>query len=217
MNDLQAPGYVVVEGPIGVGKTSLARRLATSFSSELILERSEDNPFLEHFYREQGKNALATQLHFLFQRSRQLQSLVQTDLFQEVLVTDFLFAKDRLFAELTLDQYELDLYEQVYGRLSMDAPMPDLVVYLQAPVDLLQSRVLARNRPNEVYIGKDYLKRLSDAYTEFFYRYNESPLLIVNAASINPLESDEDYNTLLQQICTVGPGKHYFNTMPLDL
>lgn len=217
MNDLQAPGYVVVEGPIGVGKTNLAKRLAVSFHSELILERSEDNPFLDQFYQQQGKNALATQLHFLFQRSRQLQTLVRADLFREVLVTDFLFAKDRLFAELTLDQYELDLYEQVYGRLAMDAPAPDLVVYLQAPVDVLRSRVLARNRPNEAYIEKDYLKRLSDAYTRFFHRYNDAPLLIVNAASINPLESDEDYQLLLQQICSVGPGKHYFNTMALDL
>jgi len=217
MNDLQAPGYVVVEGPIGVGKTSLARRLAVSFGSELILERSEENPFLDQFYQQRGKNALATQLHFLFQRSRQLQSLVQTDLFQEVLVTDFLFAKDRLFAELTLDQYEFDLYEQVYGRVAMDAPVPDLVVYLQAPVDILRSRMLARNRPNEAYMEKDYLKRLSDAYTGFFHRYNDAPLLIVNTASINPVESDADYAMLLQQICTVGPGKHYFNTMALDL
>jgi deoxyguanosine kinase len=217
MNELQAPGYVAIEGPIGVGKTSLAKRLATSFGSELILERSEDNPFLDQFYQDRGKNALATQLYFLFQRGRQLQSLAQTDLFQEALVTDFLFAKDRLFAEITLDQHELDLYEQVNARLAMDAPVPDLVVYLQAPVDVLQSRILARNRPREAYIEKDYLKRLSDAYTGFFYRYNESPLLIVNASSINPLERDEDYNILLEQICSVGKGKHYFNTMPLEL
>jgi len=127
MNEFQIPDYVAIEGPIGVGKTSLAKRLATSFGSELILERSEDNPFLDRFYRERGKNALATQLHFLFQRIRQLQSLVKTDVFEEVLVTDFLFAKDRLFAEITLDQDELDLYEQVKAGLVMDAPVPDLV------------------------------------------------------------------------------------------
>lgn len=217
MNELQAPGYVAIEGPIGVGKTSLAKRLATSFGSELVLERSEDNPFLDQFYRERGKNALATQLHFLFQRSRQLHSLAQAGLFEEVLVTDFLFAKDRLFAETTLDQHELDLYEQVNARLVMDAPVPNLVVYLQAPADVLLSRILTRNRPSEAYIDKNYLKRLSDAYTGFFYRYNESPLLIVNASSINPLERDEDYDMLLEQICSVGQGRHYFNTMSLEL
>lgn len=216
MNELQVPGYVAIEGPIGVGKTSLAKRLATSFGSELILERSEDNPFLDRFYREPGKNALATQLHFLFQRSRQLQSLVQAGLFEEVLVTDFLFAKDRLFAEINLDQHELDLYEQVNARLDMDAPAPDLVVYLQAPAEVLLSRILERNRPGEAYIDQSYLKRLSDAYTGFFYRYNESPLLIVNASSINPLEREEDYSMLLEQICSVGQGRHYFNTMPLE-
>ncbi len=217
MSALQAPGYVVVEGPTGVGKTNLARRLAASFGSELILERSGDNPFLSEFYRERGKSALATQLYFLFQRSRQLQSLISSDLLEDVLVTDFLFAKDRLFAEITLDQNELDLYEQVYNRLDMDAPVPDLVVYLQAPVMVLQSRVLARNQASEAYIEKDYLKRLSEAYTEFFHRYKESPLLIVNAAGINPVDSDEDYNELLQRICTVNSGKHYFNTMPMNL
>ena len=217
MNEFQIPDYVAIEGPIGVGKTSLAKRLATSFGSELILERSEDNPFLDRFYREQGKNALATQLHFLFQRSRQLQSLVKTDVFEEVLVTDFLFAKDRLFAEITLDQDELDLYEQVKAGLVMDAPVPDLVVYLQAPAEVLQSRILSRNRPSEAYIDRDYLKRLSDTYTGFFHRYNESPLLIVNAGSINPLEREEDYSMLLERICSVGKGKHYFNPMPLEL
>lgn len=217
MSDLQMPGYVAIEGPIGVGKTSLAKRLATSFGSELILERSEDNPFLQQFYRERGQNALATQLHFLFQRKRQLQSLVQADLFKEVLVTDFLFAKDRLFAETTLDQHELDLYEQVTAGLEMDAPAPDLVVYLQAPTDVLQSRIMERNRPGETYIDNDYLQRLSDAYTGFFHRYTESPLLIVNAGNINPLEREEEYNMLLEQICTVGQGRRYFNTMQLEL
>lgn len=216
MSDLQMPGFVAIEGPIGVGKTSLAKRLAAGFGSELILEQSEDNPFLDRFYRERGRNALATQLHFLFQRNRQLQSLLQAEMFQDALVTDFLFAKDRLFAEITLDQHELDLYEQVAAGLVMDAPEPDLVVYLQAPADVLLSRILERNRPAEAYIDKEYLQRLSDAYTGFFHHYNESPLLIVNAGSINPLERDEDYNMLLEQICTVSKGRRYFNTMPLE-
>lgn len=217
MNDIKSPGYVAVEGPVGVGKTSLAKRLSASFGNELLLERSENNPFLEQFYRGQGKNALATQLHFLFQRSKQMQSLEQAGLFEESLVTDFLFAKDRLFAEVNLDQHELDLYEQVCSNLSVEAPTPDLVVYLQAPVNVLQSRILTRNRPGEAYIDKDYLARLSEAYTRFFHHYNESPLLIVNAASINLLEREEDYEVLLQQISTMGQGKRYFNTLQSGL
>ncbi len=212
------PRLVVVEGPIGVGKTSLVKRLAHSLGCDSLLEDPDDNPFLERFYQDPRGAAFATQLHFLFQRSRQLQGLHQGDLFAgETLVADFLFAKDRLFAELTLDKHELALYDQVYSRLSMEAPRPDLVVYLQAPVPVLMQRVRRRDRKAERTLDSGYLQRLADAYTAFFYHYDQSPLLIVNAAEINPVDNDSDYQMLLERICNTGPGKHYFNPAPLDL
>jgi deoxyguanosine kinase len=215
---LKPPGLVVVEGPIGVGKTSLVRRLTETFGCASLLEEPDDNPFLERFYRDPRGAAFATQLHFLFQRSRQLETLRQGDLFAgNGLVADFLFDKDRLFAELTLDEHELALYDQVYSRLSMEAPRPDLVVYLQAPVPVLMERVRRRKRHAEQPLEADYLQRLSDAYTEFFYHWHQSPLLIVNTERINPVDSDADYQLLLERICCAGPGKHYFNPAPLDL
>lgn len=215
---MPSPRQVVVEGPIGVGKTSLVKRLVDSLGYSSLLEDPDDNPFLERFYRDPRGAAFATQLHFLFQRSKQLESLRQGDLFSgRGLVADFLFAKDRLFAELTLDRHELALYDQVYNRLSMEAPRPDLVVYLQAPVPVLMQRIRRRNRPSEQDLDVDYLQRLSDAYTQFFYHYDQSPLLIVNAAEINPVDKDGDYQLLLERICNAGPGKHYFNPAPLDL
>jgi deoxyadenosine/deoxycytidine kinase len=214
----QPPRLVVVEGPIGVGKTSLVRRLADSLGCASLLEDPDDNPFLERFYQDPRGAAFATQLHFLFQRSRQLEGLRQGDLFaSRGLVADFLFAKDRLFAELTLDKHELALYDQVYSRLSMEAPRPDLVVYLQAPVSVLMQRIRRRDRRAEQTLDPDYLQRLADAYTEFFYHYDQSPLLIVNAAEINPVDNDADYRLLLERIRRAGPGKQYFNPAPLDL
>jgi deoxyguanosine kinase len=216
-DSLNPPGYVVVEGPIGVGKTSLVKRLAESFSCDSLLEGAEENPFLERFYNDGKPAAFPTQLFFLFQRSKQLQDLRQADMFRSTLVADFMLEKDRLFAELNLDDDELRLYEQVYERLSMEAPAPDLVVYLQAPVDVLMARINRRGRPQENRMEGQYLKRLSDAYTEFFYHYDKSPLLIINASEINPVDRDEDYQMLLEQICTVRSGKHYFNPAPLLL
>jgi len=215
---LRAPRLIVVEGPIGVGKTSLVKRLAHSLGSDCLLEEPDDNPFLERFYQDPRGAAFATQLHFLFQRSRQLEGLQQGDLFgRRGLVADFLFAKDRLFAGLTLDEHELALYDQVYSRLSMEAPRPDLVVYLQAPVPVLLQRVRRRDRRAEKRLDAAYLQRLADAYTEFFYHYDQSPLLIVNAAEINPVDRDADYQLLLERICNAEPGKNYFNPAPLDL
>jgi deoxyadenosine/deoxycytidine kinase len=201
------PGYIVVEGPIGVGKTSLVNRLAQSFAAETLLEAVDENPFLERFYNDGREAAFPTQLFFLFQRSRQLTGLV----------ADYMLEKDRLFAAINLDAQELDLYEQVYERLSMEAPAPDLVVYLQAPVEVLLARIQKRGRPQERRMEAAYLKRLSDAYTDFFYHYDKSPLLIINAAEINPIERERDYQLLLQQICSVRSGKHYFNPAPLLL
>ena len=167
--------YIVVEGPIGVGKTSLARRLAKSFGSELVLEQGEHNPFLERFYRNPRAAAFQTQLYFLFQRSRQLQDLRQQDLFERMRVADYLLEKDRLFARLTLDEEEFALYEQVYSRLSLDAPQPDLVVYLQAPVDVLLARIARRGIAYEQGIERRYLERLVEAYSRFFLEYEAAP------------------------------------------
>ncbi len=180
-----APGFIVVEGPIGVGKTTLARRLAASFGCDLLLEGADENPFLERFYRDPRSAALQTQLFFLFQRAEQLRGLRQGDMFRPVHVADYLMEKDRLFAELTLDEEEFRLYEQVYAHVTLDAPTPDLVIYLQAPVEVLLQRIAERGRAYERPMAADYLQRLSDRYTEFFHHYDASPLLIVNAAAID--------------------------------
>jgi deoxyguanosine kinase len=208
---LDGPRYIVVEGPIGVGKTSLARRLAKSFGSELILEQAEENPFLERFYRNRKQSALPTQLFFLFQRARQIEQIRQSDMFSPVRIADFLLQKDRLFAELNLDAHELGLYQQVADTLELDPPVPDLVVYLQAPADVLLKRVAARGIAYEQQIEADYLERLGDAYARFFYDYDAAPLLIVNAASIDPIHREQDYQELLQTILRVRHGRHFFN------
>jgi len=212
---MENPGFIVVEGPIGVGKTSLARRLAESFSSELLLEGAADNPFLDRFYRNPRAAAMQTQLFFLLQRTQQMQELRQADMFEPVRVSDFLMDKDRLFAKLTLDQEEFKLYEQVYSHLTIDVPKPDLVIYLQAPVDVLLKRIGKRGIVYERAMEPNYLKSLCDAYTRFFHYYDESPLLIVNAAEINLVDSDSDYQALLEQMALARSGRrHYFNPMP---
>ena len=217
MNDGQevigedAPRFIVVEGPIGVGKTSLAKRLAQSFASELILENAEDNPFLERFYRNRRNAALPTQLFFLFQRARQIELIRQRDMFSPVRIADFLLQKDRLFAELNLDPNELGLYAQVAETLAIDPPTPDLVVYLQAPAQVLMKRVATRGIPYEQLIEQEYLERLGEAYAKFFYHFDAAPLLIVNAASIDPIHRESDYQELLQTILRVRHGRHFFN------
>ena len=211
------PDYIVVEGPIGVGKTSLAQRLAQSFGTELLLEGADENPFLQRFYKDPKNAALPTQLFFLFQRARQVQALRQGDMFRPVRVADFLIEKDRLFAQMTLGDDELKLYEQAYQHLALDAPVPDLVIYLQAPVNVLLERIRKRNRDYEQYIDSDYLQRLVDAYARFFHQYNDAPLLIVNAAEINPVDNEMDYNALLEQVSSVTSGRHYFNPLPFEL
>lgn len=205
--------YIVVEGPIGVGKTSLARALATRLDAGLVLERADENPFLERFYRNPRAGAFATQLHFLFQRAQQLAAMNQQDLFARQRVADYLLAKDRLFARLTLDAAELALYEQVYARLEIDAPRPDLVIYLQAPVDVLQGRIARRNIACEQLIARDYLERLNEAYAQFFHGYTETPLLIVNAAAIDPVANAADLDELLGAVARARRGRQYFNPM----
>ncbi|MGH8377968.1 MAG: deoxynucleoside kinase [Gammaproteobacteria bacterium] len=203
--------YLVVEGPIGVGKTSLAQLLAETFSAELLLERAEENPFLERFYRDPKNAALPTQLSFLFQRTRQMQQMRQGDIFTPARVADYMLEKDRLFAQLNLDDDEFALYEQVYQHLALDAPVPDLVVYLQAPVDVLMRRVMRRGVSYEQFVQRDYLERVVGAYANFFHYYSRSPLLIVNASDINLVDSEEDYALLVREISRVRSGRHYFN------
>lgn len=217
MNTADFPRYIVIEGPIGVGKTSLAKRLAGDFNGELMLEGAEDNPFLDRFYRNPRHAALPTQLFFLFQRARQMQEMRQSDLFAPVRIADFLLEKDRLFAQLTLDDDELRLYEQVYANLSVDAPRPDLVIYLQAPVEVLLERVRKRGRAYERFIETNYLQRLVEAYTRLFYYYSETPLLIVNAAEIDLVNNTRDYQVLVEQIGKVRSGRHFFNPAAFNL
>jgi len=205
------PRYIVVEGPIGVGKTSLAERLAESFASELMLEQPWSNPFLERFYREPGSSALPTQLYFLFQRAKLIEGMRQTDMFQPVGVADFLLEKDRLFAGLTLDQEEIKLYEQIYAKLSLTAPTPDLVIYLQAPVDVLLQRIFKRGINYEQWIERRYLERLTEAYARFFHEYDDSPLLIVNAEAIDVVNNERDYQLLFEEITSIQRGRYFFN------
>ncbi len=209
------PDYVVVEGPIGVGKTALARRLAQSFGVDLFLEEPEHNPFLARFYEEPQRAALPTQLFFLFHRAQQVQAMRQSDMFKPVQVADFLMEKDQLFARLTLSEDELKLYNQVYEQLTIDAPNPDLVIYLQAPLEILKRRIAKRGVTYEQRIEDAYLNRLIDAYVQFFYHYDQAPLLIVNAADIDLIGNKDDYNLLLQHISECPMGRHYLN--PGDL
>jgi deoxyadenosine/deoxycytidine kinase len=213
MSDSIAHRYVVVEGPIGVGKTSLARRLAETFDAELVFEQAEANPFLERFYRDPVGAALPAQLHFLFQRVQQLAALRQEDLFATVRVADYLLEKDRLFARVILDEAEYGLYEQIFSRVVIDPPKPDLVVYLQAPVDVLLERISRRRIKAEQLIERAYLEKLNEAYARFFHDYDAAPLLIVNAATIDPVSNEADYAELLGAIARMKRGKLYFNPL----
>lgn len=203
--------FIVIEGPIGVGKTSLAKRLAESFSADLVLESVVENPFLEDFYRSGRKTALPAQLFFLFQRARQLEALRQSDMFSPVRIADFHVLKDRLFAELNLSQHEMELYDQIYGKLDVEVPIPDLVIYLQASVDALMSRITHRGIEYERMIDRSYLEKVADTYARFFYDYDDSPLLIVNASAIDPVRSDADYDALFDQVRRITGGRHFFN------
>ena len=205
------PQYVAVEGPIGVGKTTLAKKLAASFNYATLLEDAEDNPFLEKFYQNPEQAALATQLFFLFQRAQKIQDLRQADIFESVRVADFLIEKDPLFARINLDQDEFHLYEKVYQQLTIDAPKPDLVIYLQASTDVLLSRIDHRGLAFERGIDQSYLEQLNEVYSEFFLYYDDAPLLIVNASEIDLVNSVEDYRHLVDYLLDIRSGRHYFN------
>lgn len=208
------PNYIVIEGPIGVGKSSLAQRLAKDFESELILEKIDENPFLEQFYQRPNEAALSTQLFFLMQRTKQIKTLKQGSIFAHSKIADYLIEKDQLFAQVTLTPTEYDLYLQVYEHLIIDAPKPDLVVYLQAPVSTLLDRIKKRGRHYERFIEANYLEQLNEAYAEFFYHYHDVPLLIVNASDIDFINNDRDYEQLKTQIINTTSGRHYFNPLP---
>jgi deoxyadenosine/deoxycytidine kinase len=207
----------VVEGPIGVGKTSLAKKIADSLSADLVLEEVYENPFLERFYRDGQSAALPAQMFFLFARARQIEDLRQADLFANVRVSDYLFSKDQLFAELNLSSEELNLYNQVVNSLSIEAPVPNLVIYLQSSVDALLERIARRGIAFERAIDRRYLEKVTDAYARFFHAYNDGPLLIVNASQIDPINNEADYEQLFQQIERTTGGRHFFNPVAAAL
>ena len=214
IKEVPLPKYIAIEGPIGVGKTTLANKIATTFNYDAFLEQPTENPFLKNFYRNPSQSALATQLFFLFQRMQQIQDLKQRSLFETVRVADFLIEKDRLFAEVTLSNEEMDLYDKVYDHITLDAPTPDLVIYLQAPIDVLKERITKRANINEQYLTLEYLEKLNDAYSRFFLDYNDAPLLIINAADINLESNESDYESLITTIMSNPKGKNFINPQP---
>ena len=214
LGETPLPKYIAIEGPIGVGKTTLANKIAANFNYDTFLEKPSENPFLNNFYKNPSQSALATQLFFLFQRMQQIEELKQRSLFETVRVADFLIQKDRLFAEVTLSNEEMDLYNKIYDHLTIDAPTPDLVIYLQAPVDVLLDRISKRGNPNEQFLTSEYLEKLNDAYSRFFLYYESSPLLIVNAADINLESNDNDFEMLVTQIMSDPKGKKFINPQP---
>jgi deoxyguanosine kinase len=215
MNNLPSPfqrfRHIVIEGPIGVGKTTLTKKIATLFNAQTMLEDPKANPFLERFYRDGPRYALQTQLFFLFQRINQLRDLSQRDMFAENVVGDFLLDKDPLFARLTLADDELRLYNQIFESLKPQAPTPDLVVYLQADPDTLVNRVKKRGIEMEEHMSDHYLRALADNYSRFFHHYDQAPILIINTEHLNPVDNDEDFALLLKQLVEMRGKRVFFN------
>lgn len=203
--------YVVVEGPIGVGKTSLARRLARHIGAATLLEKPDENPFLPKFYQEPARHALATQLFFLFQRGNEVRDLAQMDFFRTSTVADYLLDKDMLFARLNLTDAEFTLYQQIYSTLQLQAPAPDMVIYLQAEPETLLERVRRRAKPYEQNISDAYLLRLAQSYSDFFYHYNAAPVLMVNSEHLNFADSDEHFTLLVQRIGEMRGAREFFS------
>ena len=203
--------YIVIEGPIGSGKTTLAQMLADKFNAQLLSEKAEANPFLPRFYQDAQRYALPTQLFFLFQRSRQISDLNQRDMFTKPTVADFFLEKDPLFARLNLDDEEYTLYHQIYSHLQLKSSKPDLVIYLQTPVDELAERIEERNVSYEQEIPREYIERLADAYSEFFHTYDASPVLIVNNEKLNIIKDESALNLLVDRIMQIKSSREYFN------
>jgi deoxyguanosine kinase len=204
------PRYIVVEGPIGVGKTSLVDILSERLGARKLLEVAEDNPFLPNFYKDPRRYAFQTQLWFLLNRFRQQQDLLQFDLFRQTLVADYLFAKDKIFAYLTLEDHELSLYERVHALLQVQVPTPDLVIFLQASTEALLERIAIRGKAYEREIDRKYLAELNEAYTHFFFHYAASPLLVVNTSDIDFVNRREDFEDLIKKIGETRAGMHYY-------
>lgn len=202
--------YIVVEGVLGVGKTSLCECLAKEFGARLVLEASDENPFLEKFYQDRRTYSFQAQIFFLLNRFRQQQEIAQGDLFHRNLVCDYLFAKDRIFAYLNLDENELNLYERLCGMLSESIMNPDLVIYLQASTEVLMQRLTQRGRKYEKAIDQDYIERLNQAYNYYFFHYQETPLLVVNTNDIDFVNSRQDLNDLIKHISVMGKGTQYY-------
>ena len=202
--------FIVVEGPIGVGKTTLARKLANNLNSELLLEKFLENPFLEKFYKDIDKYALSTQLHFLIQRKADLSKLDSVGSNNKNYVSDYFINKDKLFAKTVLSRNEFELYTKIFDALNITIPKPDLIIYLQAEPDILLERIKLRGNGFEKNITKDYLQKITDAYTQFFYSYKESPLLIINTSRVD-VNKSHDYVMLLDEISKDIKGKNYFN------
>ena len=203
--------YIVVEGPIGAGKTTLARKLAEVTGAATLLEDPGANPFLPGFYQDRARYALPVQLFFLFQRVNQVRDLGQADLFKQATVADFILDKDPLFARLTLNDDELNLYQQIYNSIKPQSATPDLVIYLQASPEALIERIARRGNPMETSISDAYLRELCDAYTGFFYQYNAAPLLMVNTEHLNPVDEDQDFVLLQERIAQMRGRREYFN------
>ena len=203
--------YIVIEGPIGCGKTTLARLLSEKFNVQLLSEKAEENPFLPRFYQDAQRYALPTQLFFLFQRSRQIADMNQRDMFTAPTVADFFLEKDPLFARLNLDDEEYTLYHQIYTHLQLKSPKPDLIIYLQTPVDELAERIEERNISYEQEIPREYIERLADAYSEFFHSYDASPVLIVNNEKLNITKDETALNLLIERIGQIQSSREYFN------
>jgi deoxyadenosine/deoxycytidine kinase len=202
--------HIAIEGPIGVGKTSLAEILAKKLNARLILEGAEENPFISSFYKDVKKYAFQTQMFFLLSRFRQQQEAAQNDLFQQVTVSDYVFAKDRIFANLTLDDNELKLYEQMHSLLRGRILKPDFVIYLQASTDVLMRRIAMRGRKFESPITSEYLSEINQAYNYYFFHYNETPLMVVNTSEIDFVHRDADLDDLLAHMGRVTTGTVYY-------